>query len=238
MLVSIRMRAPTTLSSPRASTSSQTQVFHQGPVYLFPTETLATIWLNGAAQICGKLFPHSFPHSQLIFNRPANKEELFNLRHASARNAVERIFGVLKRRFRILSIPPEYNLQVQATVPVALAAIHNFIQYHSDSDQDRALEHEAQMPPVGQQVEHLGEGGEDTGPGDRSGDVDVEEDEDQDEDQDQEGEDDGEGADEDHEEVGAGQNSNALRDRIAHAMWNDYQLILQERLRDGELDSE
>ena len=27
--------------------------------------------------------------------RPKNKEELFNLRHSSARNAVERIFGVL-----------------------------------------------------------------------------------------------------------------------------------------------
>lgn len=30
--------------------------------------------------------------------RPANREELFNLRHSSARNAVERIFGILKQR--------------------------------------------------------------------------------------------------------------------------------------------
>jgi len=31
--------------------------------------------------------------------RPSNQEELYNLRHSSARNAVERIFGILKRRY-------------------------------------------------------------------------------------------------------------------------------------------
>jgi DDE superfamily endonuclease len=62
--------------------------------------------------------------------RPANKEELFNLRHAQARNVIERIFGVLKRRFRILVIPPEYSFKVQARIPSALCAIHNFIQVH------------------------------------------------------------------------------------------------------------
>jgi len=34
--------------------------------------------------------------------RPKNPKELFNLRHASLRNAIERIFGVVKRRFPIL----------------------------------------------------------------------------------------------------------------------------------------
>jgi hypothetical protein len=34
--------------------------------------------------------------------RPQTKEELFNLRHASLRNTIERYFAVLKRRFRIL----------------------------------------------------------------------------------------------------------------------------------------
>ena len=66
--------------------------------------------------------------------RPANKEELFNLRHAQARNVIERIFGVLKRRFRILVIPPEYSVQVQAQIPSALCAIHNFIKIHDPDD--------------------------------------------------------------------------------------------------------
>jgi hypothetical protein len=64
------------------------------------------------------------------YNRPTNKYELFNLRHASARNVIERIFGVLKRRFRILLLAPEYGLHVQARIPTALCAIHNFIRTH------------------------------------------------------------------------------------------------------------
>lgn len=59
---------------------------------------------------------------------------MFNLRHASLRNAIERIFGVLKRRFRILLIAPEYDLEVQARIPAALCAIHNFIQ-ENDPDE-------------------------------------------------------------------------------------------------------
>ena len=57
-------------------------------------------------------------------------EELFNLRHASARNVIECIFSVLKRRFRILLIAPEYNLKIQAWIPAALCTIHNFIHTH------------------------------------------------------------------------------------------------------------
>jgi hypothetical protein len=64
-------------------------------------------------------------------NSPANKEELFNLRHASARNVIERIFGVMKRRFHILVNPPEYSMDIQARIPPALCALHNFIR-HSD----------------------------------------------------------------------------------------------------------
>lgn len=66
--------------------------------------------------------------------RPANKEELYNLRHASARNAVERIFGVLKRRFVILTHPPEYEMSVQVRIPPALGAVHNFIRDHDGDD--------------------------------------------------------------------------------------------------------
>ena len=66
--------------------------------------------------------------------RPANKEELFNLWHAQARNVIEHIFGDLKRRFRILVIPPEYSVKVQAQIPSALCAIHNFIRIHHSNE--------------------------------------------------------------------------------------------------------
>ena len=65
-------------------------------------------------------------HFYTLF-RPANKKELFNLRHASARNVIERAFSVLKRRFWILQLAPEYSFDVQARIPAALCAMHNFI---------------------------------------------------------------------------------------------------------------
>jgi hypothetical protein len=61
------------------------------------------------------------------FNRPKNKEELFNLRHASARNVIERSFGVTKNRFNILDQPPRYLMLVQTYILSALCALHNFI---------------------------------------------------------------------------------------------------------------
>lgn len=75
-----------------------------------------------------------FQHLIYASVSPANKEELFNLRHASARNVVERIFGILKRRFRILILPPEYDMGIQVRVPAALCALHNFIRRHDPSD--------------------------------------------------------------------------------------------------------
>ena len=53
-----------------------------------------------------------------------------------ARNIVERIFGVLKCRFCILLLLPEYNLMVQACIPSALCAIHNFIRHHDPGEGD------------------------------------------------------------------------------------------------------
>jgi hypothetical protein len=68
------------------------------------------------------------------FTRPRTKEELFNLRHATLRNVIERIFGVLKRRFRILKLAPEYRMDIQNRLPAALCALHNFIKIHDPDD--------------------------------------------------------------------------------------------------------
>jgi hypothetical protein len=61
-----------------------------------------------------------------IYTRPQNAKELFNLRHASLRNAIERIFGVLKRKFKILKTAPEYSIQTQVDIVLALTALFNF----------------------------------------------------------------------------------------------------------------
>lgn len=50
------------------------------------------------------------------------------------RNVVERIFGVIKRRFRILLLPPEYAMGIQARIPPALCLVHNVIRVHDPND--------------------------------------------------------------------------------------------------------
>ncbi len=60
--------------------------------------------------------------------KPANEQELFNLRHAQLRNVVERVFGVFKRRFAILEAPRRgLTLRTQAKLIYALAYLHNFL---------------------------------------------------------------------------------------------------------------
>jgi hypothetical protein len=73
--------------------------------------------------------------------RPVTKEELFNLQHACACNAIERIFGVLKLWFFILTHLPKCSMYLQAQIPPALGAIHNFIHIHDPNEIDEiALE--------------------------------------------------------------------------------------------------
>ncbi|KAG6327324.1 hypothetical protein ID866_11765 [Astraeus odoratus] len=70
-----------------------------------------------------------------------NKEELFNLYCVSAQNVIKHIFGVLKHHFWILLLLPEYNITIQAIIPVALSAIHNFILLHNtDPDMERSFQ--------------------------------------------------------------------------------------------------
>ncbi|KAJ3015548.1 hypothetical protein NUW54_g1015 [Trametes sanguinea] len=63
--------------------------------------------------------------------RPQNKEELYNLRHAQLRNIIERIFGVLKREFKMAREACEYSIQVQCCIPFGLTLLHNFFRTHN-----------------------------------------------------------------------------------------------------------
>lgn len=60
---------------------------------------------------------------------PENAQELFNLRHASLRNAIERAFGVLKKRFAIIasSTEPHYSFETQRDIVLACCILHNFL---------------------------------------------------------------------------------------------------------------
>ncbi|CAD6938294.1 unnamed protein product [Tilletia caries] len=67
--------------------------------------------------------------------RPRNEKELYNRRHAGARNVIERVFGVLQARFKILTTGCHFALQTQADLFPALAVVHNLIR-QLDPDND------------------------------------------------------------------------------------------------------
>jgi hypothetical protein len=79
---------------------------------------------------------HLKEHAQAK-QRPANKKELFNLRHARLRNVIERIFRVLKSRFKGLNKAMAYDMDTQVKLVFALTGLHNFIRDHRmDDDED------------------------------------------------------------------------------------------------------
>ncbi|KAL3614347.1 hypothetical protein CASFOL_042421 [Castilleja foliolosa] len=68
-------------------------------------------------------------------NDPVNEKELFNLRHASLRNVIERIFGIFKSRFTIFKTAPPFLYNTQAELVLACAALHNFLRKECRSDE-------------------------------------------------------------------------------------------------------
>ena len=69
-----------------------------------------------------------------VCTSPRDMKELFNLRHAQARNVVERIFGVFKKRFQIFSKPVEWPVETQAKLVQVLAVVHNIIRLYDPQD--------------------------------------------------------------------------------------------------------
>ena len=59
---------------------------------------------------------------------PQNKEELFNLRHSSLRNVIERVFGVLKMQFPLLTAIPKFPFEFQVDLVMCVLLVHNFIK--------------------------------------------------------------------------------------------------------------
>nr|XP_043639264.1 protein ALP1-like [Erigeron canadensis] len=66
--------------------------------------------------------------------RVTGKEEMFNFIHSFVRNVIERAFGVLKARFRILKAIPNYPLRRQMLIQHACCALHNYIRMEDRAD--------------------------------------------------------------------------------------------------------
>ncbi|KAL0534719.1 hypothetical protein IC582_029011 [Cucumis melo] len=60
-------------------------------------------------------------------NAPSTSKEFFNMKHFSARNVIERAFGVLKGRWVILREKSYYPVEVQCRTILACCLLHNLI---------------------------------------------------------------------------------------------------------------
>ena len=55
-------------------------------------------------------------------------KELFNLCHSIARNVIERVFGLFKKRWSILCTPSFFNIKTQIRIMNACCMLNNFIR--------------------------------------------------------------------------------------------------------------
>ena len=67
--------------------------------------------------------------------RITSKKELYNYRHSSLRMVIERSFGVLKARFPILNLMPNFKPIRQRYVVIVCCALHNFIRMNNRNDE-------------------------------------------------------------------------------------------------------
>ncbi|CAA0838567.1 Unknown protein [Striga hermonthica] len=109
---------------------------------------------SGYANIPGFLSPYRgdryhLPEWIRSNQTPQNARELFNRRHATVRNVVERSFGILKGKFPIIKgLMPNYPPEFQTDIVIACCVAHNFILEHQNF---------ANVPPAMQDPDYIPE---------------------------------------------------------------------------------
>ena len=85
-------------------------------------------------------------------HRPQSAEEYFNMKHAKARNVIERCFGLLKGRWKILASPSFFHITTQVRIILACCLLHNLIRKYmrfdpleSEQDEVDEIENEEQL---------------------------------------------------------------------------------------------
>nr|XP_043638055.1 protein ALP1-like [Erigeron canadensis] len=75
-------------------------------------------------------------------HRPETPQEYFNMKHFKARNVIERCFGLLKGRWKILASPSFFSIQTQVRIIMACCLLHNLIRKYMSHDPQEDEEEE------------------------------------------------------------------------------------------------
>lgn len=67
-------------------------------------------------------------------HQPTTAKEFFNMKHSSARNVIERCFGLLKARWGILRDNSYYPIDLKVRIIMACCLLHNFIMQEMPVD--------------------------------------------------------------------------------------------------------
>ena len=59
---------------------------------------------------------------------PTNAKGLYNMRHSSARNVIERYFGLIKARWTILCDNAYHPIESMSCIFIACCLLHNFVR--------------------------------------------------------------------------------------------------------------
>ncbi|GKC02494.1 putative nuclease HARBI1 [Tanacetum coccineum] len=80
-------------------------------------------------------YPKTRYHKSQFENEPPNNmQESFNRSHSSLRSAIERSFGILKKRWKILGKMPKYSVKNQLDIITAGFTLHNYIRNNDKED--------------------------------------------------------------------------------------------------------
>ena len=66
--------------------------------------------------------------------QPTTPKEFFNMKHSSARNVIERCFGMLKARWGILRDNSYYPIDSKVRIIMACCLLHNFLMQEMPID--------------------------------------------------------------------------------------------------------
>ncbi|XP_059638952.1 uncharacterized protein LOC132281246 [Cornus florida] len=78
-------------------------------------------------------------------HQPTTPREFYNMKHSSARNVIDRCFGLLKMRWAIMRSPSFYSTTTQTRIILACCLLHNLIRMEFTQDQIRGAGNNKRM---------------------------------------------------------------------------------------------